>query len=74
MLHARRRFAVVFLAFGLSLISGKVAHSQNQLVTSYFNDPFSGHSAALWGSLASSWRATGESGRAGDRPIGQTVR
>jgi len=33
MLHVRRRFAVVFLAFGLSLISGKVTHSQNQLVT-----------------------------------------
>jgi len=33
MLHARGRFAVVFLVFGLSLISGKVAHSQNQLVT-----------------------------------------
>jgi hypothetical protein len=34
MLRAHRRFAVVFLAFGLSLISGKVAHSQGQSISS----------------------------------------
>jgi hypothetical protein len=34
MLRARRRFALVFLAFGWSLISGKVAHSQEQSITS----------------------------------------
>ncbi len=31
---ACRGFAVVFLAFGLSLISGKVAHTQDQSITS----------------------------------------
>ena len=31
---ACRGFAVVFLAFGLSLISGKVAHTQDQFITS----------------------------------------
>ena len=34
MLWACRRFAVVFFVFGLLLISGKVAHSQDQSITS----------------------------------------
>jgi hypothetical protein len=34
MLRASRRFAVVFLVFGLSLIFGKFAHSQDQSITS----------------------------------------